>query len=355
VLCVVEHRTYFPQQENHRIEFDALTGRLEKQSKNRTIFDARFIFLNEARPLCQCNKMKMHTIQPIHTIELFPPLSRELITLLEQLSADDWAKHTACAEWNVKQVALHLLGGTMGRLSKKRAELLIPKDLVNEYAFLFRVKDQLERAGKPIDTFAELVQWINSSNAEWVRATDALDPSVLIRLVQVSDAQLYAHFKQLDPHAQAGISVLWAGETRSLHWFDIAREYTEKWLHQQHIRQAVNAPILDTREFLHPVLDTFLRALPHTYRNVQAPDGTAIVLQITGQAGGDWSLLRQDDAWVLYSGSAANPSARVSIPQDWAWRIFTKGASLQDSRAQIRVEGDERLGVEVLRMVSIMA
>ena len=65
-----------------------------------------------------------------------------------------------------------------------------------------------------------------------------------------------------------GPAVAWAGDKQSPNWFDIAREYTEKWLHQQHIREAVGQPVLDERRWLFPVLDTFMRALPHVYRDI---------------------------------------------------------------------------------------
>ena len=91
--------------------------------------------------------------------------------------------------------------------------------------------------------------------------------------------------------------VSWAGEARSPVWFDVARELTERWHHQQQIRDAVGADPLTTREFLHPVLDTFMRALPFASRHVTADDGTLWKVEIGGPAGGylvpaprGWSL-----------------------------------------------------------------
>jgi hypothetical protein len=43
-------------------------------------------------------------------------------------------------------------------------------------------------------------------------------------------------------------SVARAGEEASLNWFNIAREYSERSLHQQQIREAVGAPGLTGRE-----------------------------------------------------------------------------------------------------------
>jgi len=59
--------------------------------------------------------------------------------------------------------------------------------------------------------------------------------------------------------------VSWAGEEESANWFDTAREFTERWHHQQQIRLAVNKPGIVTREFYFPVLDCFMRALPYAY------------------------------------------------------------------------------------------
>ena len=80
---------------------------------------------------------------------------------------------------------------------------------------------------------------------------------------------------------------------------DVARDYTEKWHHTQQIFEAVGTPstITGSRLF-HPCLDTFLRALPFTYRNVQAEDGTSVVVSIYGEAGGDWFLLLNPDVWL---------------------------------------------------------
>ena len=74
-------------------------------------------------------------------------------------------------------------------------------------------------------------------------------------------------FRSIDPFAPAHWAVAWAGEEPSAHWFDVGRDYTERWLHQQQIRDAVGAPPLTGREWLHPVLDLFVRARPVAYRD----------------------------------------------------------------------------------------
>ena len=136
----------------------------------------------------------------------------------------------------------------------------------------------------------------------------------------------------------------WAGEDRSLNWFDTARELTERWHHQQQIRLAVNRPGLMTPELYHPVLDCFLRGLPHAFRDVAAPEGTTVVVEISGDCGGIWILAKNPLAWTLVRNSESVCKSRVTIPQALAWRLFTKGIDPDLIRPQIKVEGDPILG-----------
>jgi len=279
----------------------------------------------------------MNPVEPIFTVELFPGLGAELLGVLKSLPPAAWELPTACGDWTVKDVTTHLLGGTLSRLSFGRDRLAH------------------SRLGFQKLDFEALVQAIDRQNAEWVEIARRFSYPLLVDFLELTDPQLYAYFKALPPFEASGPAVAWAGDAQSPNWFDIAREYTEKWLHQQHIRAALGRPVLDGREWLFPVLDTFLRALPHTYRSLEAADGTVIGFRITGKAGGDWSLRREQGAWRLYAGQAPEAAARVSIDQDTAWRLFTKGIRPKTTQAGLRLEGDAALGERILQMVSIMA
>jgi hypothetical protein len=52
----------------------------------------------------------MKPLQPIIVTHLFPEILAELLTLLSNLSAEEWEKPTVCEGWSVKDIALHLLG-----------------------------------------------------------------------------------------------------------------------------------------------------------------------------------------------------------------------------------------------------
>ena len=191
-------------------------------------------------------------------------------------------------------------------------------------------------------------------NAEWVQAARRLSPQVLVDLLTWSGGRVAALLAELDPDGPALFGVAWAGEESSTHRFDVAREYTERWHHQQQIRDAVGARSLTAPEWLRPVFDTFVRALPHTYRGVESADGTALVLRIEGGAGGVWTLAREGGRWRLWSGAAAQPAAEAALDQDTAWRLFTKGLDPEVAARRMRVTGDAALGAHVARMLCVM-
>ena len=278
----------------------------------------------------------MKALEPLYLTELFPKLDARLIELLRSLDDEDWNRPTVAKLWRVKDIAAHLLDGNIRRLSIHR----------DGYA------------GDPpgeIGSYQDLVEYLNRLNADWVKAARRISPRVLIDLLERTGREVYELFKTLDPHAPAIFSVAWAGEAKSENWFDIARDYTEHWPHQQQIRLAVGKPGIMERELYFPLLDTFLRALPHTYRNVEAPDGALLEVEVSGEAGGSWFLERRDGAWRLGRDAEGKPGARVVIDPDIAWRLFTKGISRDEARRVMRFEGDEALGQMVLDVLAVMA
>jgi uncharacterized protein (TIGR03083 family) len=271
---------------------------------------------------------------PIIVADLFPPVLDSLIELLSGLSADDWNKPTACARWSVKDIASHLLGGEVGILSRKR----------DGYAY----------SGNASMIWEELVTLINRLNDTWVKATGRISPRLLRELLKLTGEQVCDYFKSLDPYAIGG-PVDWASPEPAPVWLDLAREYTERWHHQQQIRDAVGKPGLKEPRFFAPVLDAFVRALPLTYAEVDSEDGTLIALTITGDSGGRWFLLRESVDWNLYIEVTEAADAEVVIDQDVAWRLFTKGISKDDALAGATLIGDRALATRALDMVSVIA
>lgn len=276
----------------------------------------------------------MKTPEPIIVADLFPPVLDSLLELLSSLSADDWNKPTACPGWSVKDIASHLLGGEVGILSRKR----------DGYAY----------SGNDSIRWEDLVVLINRLNDTWVKATSRMSPRVLCELMKLTGEQVCDYFKSLDPYAIGG-PVDWASSEPAPVWLDLAREYTERWHHQQQIRDAVEKPGLKEPQLFAPVLDAFVRALPRTYAEVYSKEGTLIALTITGDSGGKWFLLRENGRWNLYVEADKAADAELVIDQDLAWRLFTKGVSKDEALGRSTLLGDQALGARALDMVSVIA
>jgi len=280
-------------------------------------------------------KTKLKLLPPILTAHLFPGLDGMLLELLHSLAPGDWEKQTVSLKWKVKDVAAHLLDTALRGISIGR--------------------DGYSDENPSINSSADLADLINRLNNEGVRVYRRLSPAVLIALLEVA-TNLRAEYHALrDPYAMARYGVSWAGEEKSPNWFDTAREFTERWHHQQQIRLAANRPGIMTRELYHPVLDCFLRALPFTYRNLPAKTGTLLQFTVSGECGGIWYLYRAAEIWQLVDAPIGESASETTIPQEIAWRIFTKGIDRDSALAQVKVSGDVSLGRQVLGMVSIVA
>lgn len=275
-------------------------------------------------------------IIPIQTTHLFPVLDQQLIELLRSLSKEDWHKPSIAKKWQVKDIAAHLLDGNIRTLS------------------LSRDKHQLQ-PGKPINSYEELVNYLNELNATWVQASKRMSPELITELLASTGQQFCDYIASLDPFEDAIFSVAWAGEAVSKNWFHVAREYTEKFIHQQQIRDAVGKPGLFSPELFYPFIDTFMCGLPYTYRNVQAADGTVICVHVTTDAGGNWYLTRNNDQWQLAKETDKDIAATVTIDPDTAWKLFSKGITAVEAVSSVQLSGDIALGTVALQMVAVMA
>lgn len=277
----------------------------------------------------------MERLIPIQTLHLFPVLNGLLTDLLRSLSPDDWNKPTLARQWTVRDVAVHLLDTNMRTIS-----------VMDGYT---------PEAPQGITNYRELVAYLNDLNGVWVKAFRRISPAQLTDLLESTGKRYPAYFAGLDPFAPARYSVAWAGEAQSANWFDIAREYTEKWHHQQQIRDAVGktAPLM-TRELFYPCIDTFMLGLPHAYREVEAAAGIVITVTISSEAGGSWYLMKQKEGWRLdKTAPGSSIKASVIMEPEVAWKVFTKGMSPDEALQRSVVNGV--LAEKVFSLIAVMA
>lgn len=251
---------------------------------------------------------------------------RALLALLASLSETDWLRSTECGHWRVKDVALHLLDADLGWLSRDRDG---------------DTSGLLDSSGG----YSEFVAALDAKNEAWVRGADGLSQRIVVELLQWSGEQVDSYFGGLDLTDSS--SVIWAAAGGVPLWFDIARDFTERWVHQRHIRDAVGVAG-DHDRLLPEVLRTFVWAYPHQYR-VGAPKGAVVELDL--DAGGHWHLERSGEGWRLGEGPAPDrPSASLRLPEDVGWRLLT-GLSVDGAYI---VEGDPSLFEPLLDVRAII-
>ena len=271
---------------------------------------------------------------PILCAPLLRKVDERLIELLSALTPEEWDLPTVAPLWKVRDIAAHLLDTALRKLSM--------------------VRDSCHVEAVTIQSPSDVISLVNRLNREGVTVYRRLSSKILIGMMKEACDQSARFHESLDPFAPAAFSVSWAGEKNSLNWFDTARELTERWHHQQQIRLATNRPGIMTPELYYPVLDCFVRGLPHIYRDVDAPLGTLLLLEISGECGGQWFLSRGSAGWHFVEPTDREWTSRVSIPQELAWRVFTKGIDRDSARSQIQVNGDRPLGEKVLQLTAIV-
>ncbi|MBD0254528.1 MAG: maleylpyruvate isomerase family mycothiol-dependent enzyme [Cytophagales bacterium] len=272
----------------------------------------------------------------IVTTHLFPVLDEHLIELLASLSPEAWSRPTLARLWTVKDVAAHLLDGNIRGLSLARdGHRMVPD--------------------REIGSYGDLVAYLNQLNADWTLATRRMSPNVLTGLLQTTGREYAEYLTTLDPHADAIFPVAWAGEHTSPNWFHVAREYTEKWHHQQQIREAVGKEGIMTRQLFQPFIDTFMRGLPHAYRHTAAPAGTVVRVVVDEGIGGTWYVVRGEDGWQLVPTPPGRSQATLVLPPGTAWKVFTKGITPEAALARATTEGDLALARVALSLVAVMA
>jgi hypothetical protein len=235
----------------------------------------------------------------------------------------------------VKDVAAHLLDGNL-------RDLALSQNYVGD-------------PPSNIQSYSDLVDYLNRLNADWVSAMKRVSPNTLIELLEVTQQPVIDYYHSLDLWAPAIFSVSWAGEHESQNWFHIARIYTERWHHQQQIRDAVGKDGIMEDELFSPLIQTFMMALPHAYRDIKASDGSLVTVKVTTPSYREWRIVSHRSTWSFTTEGSRTPDATIEMDGDTAWKLFTKALPETAALEKVKISGDTALGEPILKMVSVMA
>lgn len=268
----------------------------------------------------------------IKTLDLFEELKNELITLLETLDASEWEKETCLMGRSVKDLASHIMDTSLRRVSMGKDKYFAetPGDFSHD----------------------GLVRFIQEQNRKWIGATRRISPRLLIELLKVSERELISHLEDLNPRGDALFPVAWAGEEKySENWFDIAREYTEKWHHQMQIREVLGKEDkLYDRKLFRPIIEIFAVALPYTYNKYDG-DNFIIEVEIGGESGDSYFIEKKDGTSKMIDRIECKN--KVTILDKEFWKLVTN--SKDRNKIKIQISGDENLCNHLLNMVTVMS
>jgi len=247
----------------------------------------------------------------------------EFVRLIGSLTEEDAAVPTVCEGWSVKDLGLHLLG--------------------DDLSFLARNRDELRNEG--LDSSGDwdtLVASLDALNDRWVEAGRFMSLPLVAELLEFAGRRVAEVLARADPSAP-GEEVSWAGSDPAPWWLVGAREFTERWVHHQQIRDALGQPGLNGPSFVGPILATAMHGVPRAYEGVEAPEDTTVAIDVTGRAGFSWAVSRSAEGWKLYEGLTREAAARISLDQDTAWRFLMGMLNANETRRKATVEGDRKL------------
>jgi uncharacterized protein (TIGR03083 family) len=256
----------------------------------------------------------------------------EFVRLLGSLTEEESNLPTVCEGWTVRDLAIHLLGGDFSFLSRNRDA---------------HRNETLDSAPDG-DSFLDL---LNAHNNRWVEAGRFLSTPLIAELLEITGRMVAEVLQNVDPSAP-GESVSWASADPAPWWLVGAREFTERWVHHQQIRDALNKPGLNGPSFVGPILATAMHGVPPAYSDLDAPDDTTVAIDVTGRAGFSWAVRRDESGWKLYEGLTRDAAARVSIDQETTWRFLMGMSNARAARSKATVEGDNKLAKPFFSAVS---
>lgn len=228
-----------------------------------------------------------------------------LLKLLASLHADDWSKPTPCTAWDVHDMVAHQAGGylsgvSLGEMLRQYSRLpkkgQLPEDAINE----LQVGERRHRT--PSELIAELKQVGPKAIHNWAYGFNAM------RWFGI-------------PHPIAGFVTL-----HYLMWVTHSRD---TWMHRLDICRATNHPFEQTREHDGRIVE--LVVLDTAKKLNKKLNGRAIMLVLTGIAGGTWQI------------GKGNPAAEMEMDA-LDFNIFISGRfSHEEGLQRAKISGDKPL------------
>ena len=238
------------------------------------------------------------------------------LNLMESLEPGDWAKPTACTDWNVRDILAHQAGGYAGGASLR--EMLrqgrqkpgpgeLPEDAVNA----FQLRERADRT--PEELIAELREVGPTAARKWAHG--------------------YRLFKPFSiPHPDEGRLSF-----RHLMWVIHSRD---TWMHRLDICRAVGREFFQTAAHDGRIAALVMRDTARVLARRTA--NPPLRIELTGTAGGAWRT------------GEGEPEAVVTMDA-LEFNIFASGRTrFEEARPRMEITGDVRAAEAALEKLLVL-
>lgn len=250
----------------------------------------------------------------------------DVVALLRSLDEDDWARPTDLPGWDVHAVAAHL---------------------AHVEAVLAGLEDD------PEDVTPGPARTVVAAYTEaGVRAREESTPDELVDELEKAAATRDAALREAPPTDPKGTpdrtpgGVAWDWGTL------LGNRVLDVWMHGQDIRRAVGRPGgLDTAAARHTA-GVFTRSFAYSVgKRVGPPDGTTVVLDVTGEHPVQLAVAMRDGRAVPLP---ADPDApEVTLRMDLETFVLLGGGRRSPEALAVDTAGDQELGNRVLAAMAV--
>ncbi|MEX0873894.1 MAG: maleylpyruvate isomerase family mycothiol-dependent enzyme [Actinomycetota bacterium] len=253
---------------------------------------------------------------------------RALDELCSSLTDEEWALQTECPGWSVQDNLSHL-AGTESTLLGRPAPDHDPGDkpwIRNPIGAGNEVQVDYRRPWPP----QKVLEEFREISAERTKALRAM-----------SDEELGG--ESWTPIGQGTVADL------------LAIRVMDFWVHEQDIRRAVGRPGGLEGPIARHAFGRHTTALPFVVgKKADAPEGTTVVYEITGPAGGTVAVGREGKRAALLEQVPDAPNVKLTMDLE-TFNLLCTGRGDPDVVAKnIKIEGDEALGRKVLGQSNFM-
>lgn len=247
--------------------------------------------------------------------------------LCAPLSEGEWNRATSCPGWSVRDVVSHVIAQESELLGDPRPIHTLPRDLrhvVDEPSRYTEVPVDVRRCHTGPEMTAELEYTIIRRSRALRNESRGADDTVRGIMGRDMTLENLLHMRAFDT-----------------------------WVHEQDVRRALDRPGNLDAPGAAVTRDWLVRSLPKVVaKDAAAPPGSAVVFDVHGAVEFMRTVRVDGDGRGSVDGRVSlGPS--VTLTLDWETYVLLQCGRIRASAAEVKLEGDEKLGRSVVESMAV--